>query len=277
MAWSWILPPFYKNQNDYQNGAFDNPDKVHQNTESYGFYPQMSDGAFIDVPSLKKINILVECLIANSEGKNAFITITSENHSLSIKREGKNYFSIIIDGQNLCSQIPIIINKKCRLYITVNISANGGIELWNNGNKVGEYKGLILEDEPIKKITFTDTTVYNSCTLYFAIASENPIPQSATVKIVTPEVETDWEKNENGTYQTSDTGKTMKLTTPKDCATKGKAIVLSAPFLYNATAGGNVNGVTIHSAVYDADKALLNDACSMGFRTGDDTVFTTRG
>lgn len=278
MTWSWIAPP--KNYNiRTQNGAFRNYTDVYSTPDSTGFYQfNAATPAYVDIPSLSKLNLLVECMLTGSFSKpHEVVKLCSDNHAITLKRDGKDTLNIYMDEELVISGIKFQQNTKFRFYFTIQSGENGKIEFWINSGKKGEYNGLILNSEPIKTLYLYDTYSSGFDYYYFLVASEEPIPQSATVKVVTPEVETDWEQGENGVYQTSEVGKTMKLKTPENAATAGKVVVCSAPFLHDAIAGGNVNGITAHSSHYDEDMPILNTNRSIGFRSGDDTVFTTRG
>lgn len=278
MAWSWIAPPKSYNLRT-QNGAFRNYADVHSSPDSSNSYDFYADTpAYVDIPSLSKLNLLTECLFASYfKNSHEVIKICSDNHTITLKRDGKDTLNIYMDEELVISGIKFRPGEKFRFYFTMQSGENGKIEFWINSGKQGEYKGSVLNSEPIKTFYICDSYAPGYDSYYFLVASEEPIPQSATVKVVTPEVETDWEQGEKGVYQTSEVGKTMKLKTPENAATAGKVVVCSAPFLHDAVAGGNVNGIIAHSSYYDEDMPILNTNRSIGFRSGDDTVFTTRG
>lgn len=278
MAWSWIVPPRSYNLRT-QNGAFRNHTDVYSTPDSTSSYQFRADTpAYVDIPSLSKLNLLTECSFTNSFSKpREVIKFCSDNHAIVLKRDNRDILSIYMDEELVVSEIKIKLSEKFRFYFTIQSGENGKIEFWINSERIGEYSGLVLNSEPIKTLYIYDSYGSGYDNYYFLVASEEPIPQSATIKVVTPDVETDWEKGEKGVYQTGEVGKTMKLKTPENAATAGKVVVCSAPFLHDAVAGGNVNGITAHSSYYDEDMPILNTNRSIGFRSGDDTVFTTRG
>ena len=283
MAWSWIAPPRSSNMED-QNGPFRNYSDIHtgksNNIKTYIF--TQDNPAYIDVPSLLKFNLLIEwypsASFADSSYKNKnTLKFVSDNHAIIFRKKSKTTFDVTMDEDVVIPEMEISAKDRSRIYVVIESGENGKIEFWNDSVKKGEYKGITLNNEPIKAFYVYDSKDNGADDYYFLVASEEPIPQSATVKVITPEVETDWEQGENGTYQTGEAGKTIKLKTPANAASAGKAVICSAPFLYSATAGDNVNGITAHSSYYDEDMPILNTVRSVGFRSGDDTVFTTRG
>ncbi len=278
MAWSWIVPPKSYSMRT-QNGAFRNHEDVYSSVDTTSYYQFRDDvPAYVDIPSLSKLNLLAECTITNNfRTSHEVIKFCSDNHTIVLKRDSKNILNIYMDEELVISEINFKTGDRIRFYFTMQSGENGKIEFWINSERMGEYSGLVLNSEPIKTFYICDSYTSGYDYYNFLVVSEEPIPQSATVKVVTPNVETDWEKGEKDVYQTGEVGKTIKLKTPENAATKGKVVVCSAPFLHDAVAGGNVNGITAHSSYYDDDMPILNTNRSIGFRSGDDTVFTTRG
>lgn len=272
MPWTWICPA--------KSGAFgDFAGQVKENgtgDNAYCTFPYNSEGAAVSVPSLQKLYLMMMCSISNYD-KN-WLKFRSKNHSLKIITEtNASRFKFTLDDKDVGPLISLSTSYQYRkIYITIDSSTNS-IKFYDNGGVIAEYQGDLFDGEPITSMWFNETYSSNNFGLKWAIASECSIPQSASVRTIdNPIVETDWVKGDDGSYETSEAGKKMKISLSANCATDGKEIWASAPFLDNAVGGGNVTSINIHSDDFDKDYILTDKPSEIGFITGDNVVFTSK-
>lgn len=245
------------------------------NESSCYMYWRQGEKATLRTPPLNTLEFMTKYCKAtyNSQAGKSLFQFCSENHKIEIKANGTNHiYDVYNDEEKILSDIKI---NKGRIHIAIN---NNQLRIRINSELVAEYTGLLLAGEAITSIDIQEVAAspyYNGSFDWFIVSSEK-IPQTADVKMITPEAETDWEQD-GKQYQTGEANKTMKLKMPENYSPpKGKALFAAAPFLKNVTGGGYVNGINIHTDNMDIDKIITEDKKSFGYYDDGEVVFTTK-
>ncbi len=273
MTWRIVGPPGYK---DYFDNSSENVVKIDTKTGDATF--DYTSPAQITFPPTKHLYCLVNVKTKKSATYEKFISFCSAKHNLYMYHKGSGVVQFYHDSNllNALNSGLAIGDAYQKLYFDIDIES-GIFKFYVNGTKTYEYSGDLLGKEPVSCFYIRDpSNSFSSVNLNYIILSDEYIPMSASVKTVTPEVETDWEKNADGSYQTAEVGKTMKLTPPDNCASEGKKLVYSAPFLDKAVGGGDIKEINASSATLNKDFTLSDIEKAVGFLADDNVVFTTK-
>jgi len=271
MAWTWINPA--------RRDAFDGNANVRENQ---GFmYLDTKESCYVVPKGNKKEYFgLYNLYIDYSSSNTIFMISTDDTNSyLKVKCNYDSKLTLTISGKDIASNVvlPTRADEKISFHI-ISDSTDGLFELACDGNTLFKYAGNVLNGKDIAKIIFFDG--YNQSNpawkYYWLICSEKPIPPSTSVKIVDkPTVVTDWEKIDDNTYQTSEVGKTIKISTPASEVSSGKSLLYEAAFLDKCVGGGDVVSINVKNENVDYDCVLTDKEKAIGFVAGE-TIFTSK-
>lgn len=235
--------------------------------------------ATLKMPPHNSIELMIKLKFDSSEKiSGSFLEFCSENHKVKIAGNNKDNitFDVYNDDEKILSDIVgIKIKDECKWHIKI---GNNHLNIYIDNELIAEYTGSLLAGEPITNINIISpfNYTYSYFNIYWFLVSSEKIPFTASIKTITPEVETDWEKDGNQ-YQASEAGKTMKLKMPESYSPpQGKSIFASAPFLKNVTGGGYVNIINIHTDNMDIDKTITENEKTFGYYDDGEVVFTTK-
>lgn len=271
MTWKIVGPPGCK---DYFDNSSENVVKIDTKTGDATF--SYTSSAQITFPPTKHLYCLANVKTKKGATYEKFISFCSAKHNLYMYHKSSGIVQFYQDSNPLndLNSGLAIGDAYQKLYFDIDIES-GILKLYINGTKTYEYSGDLLGKEPINCFYIRDPG-NGSVNLNYIILSDEYIPMSASVKTVTPKIETDWEQNTDGSYQTAEVGKTMKLTLPDNCVSEGKKLVCSAPFLDKVVGGGDVKEINVSSATLNKDFTLSDIEKAVGFLADDDIVFTTK-
>ena len=284
MAWTWINPAkvgafdgacsgFEKNNVLYlktDETAYVNPKG--NKLEYYGVF-------LVDLPAYSSRMLCIRANSYNMYNSNLdYLEVYYDQGNMSVKLK--------INNKDVATKCPLGTGMQKKLSFYIKSDAKEGVfQLYADGKEIINYKGNVLNGKELDKIIFQEmysssspTSINsNSTKYYWLMLSENPIPLSVSVKVVdNPVVETDWEKNSDGTYQTSEAGKTMTVKVPDDAVDSGKALLYEAVYIEDVVGGGNVRSIVAKSDEYENEYVLTDKGQTFGFVAGEGTTFTTK-
>lgn len=271
MAFTIVCPPGYKSMFTGE---------LPRSYNSYIAFPYGDTGSTLEIPSTNELHFMMKCSIKDNKDRRIII-IHSQNHKITIKPTApKASFAIFQDDNKIVDMVSYMNNlSEDKVSVFLENKDSNYLTLKVNGKMAAEYKGALLDGEPITSIGFFDPwSDFGTFTINWLIVSSTKIPNSVTVKTIYPKVETDWEEGEKGAYQTNEAGKTMKLLLPDNAATEGKVILSAVSFLHDTVGGGKVNAISIHTDEIDKDQTigLSENPADIGTFFAGTSTFTTK-